>query len=200
MMNRREFLFAASVSSGFMLAGCPSFTTIEDDLDAWVPLGLDAFDGVLALFDPPLAAVLLPVTNLVEAGLKAIEQAISDWEAADALQKPGLLGGIIAGIQAAEEDIGNFLAAVNVSAPALLLPAKALANIILGILQYFANRLSGAASTASGTVTVKSGSFQVEPLNLTHGQFRAKFDAKADSLGHPGAHGRWGAHKKKKKK
>jgi hypothetical protein len=210
MISRRVFLRRLSgtaiftVTGGFPLFGMYTCTatlgSVESDLNAWVPLGLDAFDGVLALFDPPLAALLAPDTTLVIAGLNAIETAISDWEAADATQKPGLVGDIIAGIQTAEKDIGNFLAAVGVSAPALLLPAKALANIILGILQYFANKLSGSAATAAATITTKSGAVQVEPLNLSQSQFQSKFDAKADSLGHPEARGQWGRHKHNKKK
>jgi hypothetical protein len=200
MITRRNFTKILLASSGFMLAGCPTLGTIESDLNAWVPLGLDAFDGVLALFDPPLAAALTPVSALVIAGLHSIEDAIADWQAADATQKPGLLGGIIAAIQTAQKDIGEFLAAVGVQAPALLVPAKALATIILGILQFFANKLSGSATTAASTVTLSTGAIQVEPLNLSQPQFQSKFDAKADALGHPEARGKWGAHKKKKKK
>jgi hypothetical protein len=200
MMTRREFTQVLIASSGFMLAGCPPLSSVEDDLNSWVPLGLDAFDGVLALFDPPLAALLTPFSSLVIAGLNSIEAAIATWQAADATQKPGLLGAIIAAIQTSQTAIGNFLAAVGEQAPALLVPAKALATIILGLLQFFANKLSGSATTAASTVTVSGGAIQVEPLNLTQPQFQAKFDTKADTLGHPEAHGQWGKHKKKKKK
>jgi hypothetical protein len=201
MITRRNFnksLLAFCALSGAGFAGCPSLTTIEGDIDAYVPLALDAFDGILALFDPPLALVLLPISNIVIAGIKAIETAIADWQTADAAQKPGLLGGIIAAIQTAQKDIGNFLAAVNVQAPALLLPAKALAAIVLGVLQFFANRLSGSATTAASVITIQSGTMQVEPLNLSQSKFRTKFDGEADHFGHPEAHGRWGKHKKKK--
>jgi hypothetical protein len=199
MLSRRRFNLLLLASGAMMFTGCPSLTTVEGDLNAWVPLGLDAFDGVLALFDPPLAAVLAPVSSLVIAGLNSIETAIATWQAADATQKPGLLGGIIAAIQTAETAIGNFLAAVGVQAPALLVPAKALATIILGLLQFFANKLSGSAPTAASTVTVNGGAIQVEPLNLSQPKFCAKFDAKADALGHPEARGQWGKHKKKRK-
>jgi len=202
MMNRRQFnksLLAFSAFSAIGAAGCPSLVSIETELNDWVPLGLDAFDGVLALFDPPLAALLAPESSLVIDGLNAIESGIAAWQAADATQKPGLLGGVIAGIQTAETSIGNFLAAVGVKAPALLGPAKALANIILGILQNFANRLGGSPATAAATVSVKGGAIQIEPLNLSQSQFCKKFDTKASDLGHPEARGKWGWHKKHKK-
>jgi hypothetical protein len=209
MMNRRQFVGHLSggallaAAGGFPLVGMYTCTatlgSIEGDLNAWVPLGLDAFDGVLALFDPPLAALLTPFSSVVIAGLNGIEQAIADWQAADATQKPGLLGGIIAGIQTTQKDIVSFLAAVGVQAPALLVPAKALATIILGILQFFANKLSGSASTAASTVSLANGTIQVEPLNLTQPQFCAKFDARAVAVGHPEAQGKWGWHKKHKK-
>jgi hypothetical protein len=209
MMTRRVFLGHLSGGAFLTVAGVPLFgmytcnpatvSTIEGDINTWVPLGLDAFDGILALFDPPLAALLAPDTALVIAGLNAIETAVSDWEAADATQKPGLVGDIIAGIETAEKDIGNFLAAVGVSAPAFLLPAKALTSIILGVLQYFANKLSGAPATAAAVRTLKTGTMQVEPLNLSQKQFCATWDAKAVSLGFPQSRGNWGWHKKHKK-
>jgi hypothetical protein len=136
----------------------------------------------------------------VIAGLNSIEAAIATWQAADATQKPGLVGAIIAGIQTAQTAIGNFLAAVGIQAPALLIPAKALSLIILGILQYFANKLSGFATTAASTRSLAVGTIQIEPLNLSQPQFCAKFDAKADELGHPEARGQWNKHKRNRKK
>jgi hypothetical protein len=183
-MNRRTFSKSAlllAVLPTFSLVGC-WFDTVEADIAAYVPFLLQAVSGVVALFDPALAATLQTVITLVNAGLAALTKAIADWKAADAAQKPGFVGAIIAALETATSDLGTFLAAIKVNAPpAIYSAALALITIIQGVLVFFQNKLTGANPVSLKMVA----GTQIEPLNLSSKQFKAAFNAKCVSIGHP---------------
>jgi uncharacterized membrane protein len=191
VITRRQFsklsLTGAILGSAFFLVGCP-LGTIEADIAAYAPVAIQAFTAILGLFDPPLAALVLADSNLVLAGLTGVEKAIADWKVADATQKPGLVGGIEAALQVTIADFQTFLTSVDANAPkSLVSTVNALALIILGVLQSFANRLGAAPATAMRTMAIHEKVLQVEPLKLSVKQFRAAFNAKCVALGVPKA-------------
>jgi hypothetical protein len=184
-MNRRKFVQSVIGIAAFLLAGC-SFDSIETDIENYVPFLLQAVAGIVMLFDPPLGATLGTVIILVNAGLAALVKAVADWKAADATQKPGLVGDVIATLETVQTDLGTFLAAIkeNASGP-IYTAALALTTIVLGVLQYFINKLTPVASTKARVLMAGSEQLQIEPLHYSSKQFRAAFNAKAVALGYP---------------
>jgi len=183
-LSRRQFnglLLVGTAGASFGLEGC-LFSTIEQDVLDYVPVALQAVDSILDLVAPAAGAVATMFTPIIEAALSAVEKSIQDWKDADATQKPGLLGDIIATLQTVMTDLQNFLSAVQVNAPKIYSVVEALASIILGVLQYFVNKLSPATPASKAGMV---GGRQIEPLRYSPKQFKAAFNAKAVSLGHP---------------
>jgi hypothetical protein len=187
MMTRRQFSKVSFVSliigAAVSVSGC-LFSTVEADIAAYVPIALQAVAGVLAIFDPGVAAIFTPLVTLINAGLASVQKAIADWQAADATQKPGLVGGITAALQVVESDFQNFLTSVDVNAPGVSTAVNSLVSIILGVLLAFQNKLGGAPVSAAHTMTVRAKTLQIEPLKLSPKQFKAAFNQRAESLGH----------------
>src|ERR1700678_2683534 len=100
MQNRRNFfkMAAATVASLYFMSGC-WFDSVETDIETYGPILLQAVAGVVSLFDPALSATLAAVVAIVNAAIGALIKAVADCKAADAAQKPGLLGDIIATLQ-----------------------------------------------------------------------------------------------------
>ena len=159
------------------------FSTIEADIEAYLPVALQAVDAILSLINPAAAVIVEKFTPILEAALAAITKAIADWQAAEAAQKPGFVGAIIATLLTIQTDLGDLLAAVQVDAPKIYGVVYALASIVLGVLQYFLNKLQGSPATKAQVVRGK----QIEPLHLSPKKFISTFNAKAVSLGHPEA-------------
>ena len=146
-------------------------------------MALQAVDAILSLINPAAAVIVEKFTPILEAALAAITKAIADWQAAEAAQKPGFVGAIIATLLTIQTDLGDLLAAVQVDAPKIYGVVYALASIVLGVLQYFLNKLQGSPATKANVVH----GIQVEPLHLSPKKFVSTFNAKAVSLGHPEA-------------
>ena len=188
-MNRRQFIgnlsagaAALAITGGLSMEGC-LFSTIEADIEAYLPVALQAVDAILSLINPAAAVIVEKFTPILEAALAAITKAIADWQAAEAAQKPGFVGAIIATLLTIQTDLGDLLAAVQVDAPKIYGVVYALASIVLGVLQYFLNKLQGSPATKANVVH----GIQVEPLHLSPKKFVSTFNAKAVSLGHPEA-------------
>ena len=190
MQTRRSFIGTLSAGAAALalaggalsLEGC-MFSTIEADIEAYLPVALQAVDAILSLINPAAAVIVEKFTPILEAALAAITKAIADWQAAEAAQKPGFVGAIIATLLTIQTDLGDLLAAVQVDAPKIYGVVYALASIVLGVLQYFLNKLQGSPATKANVVH----GIQVEPLHLSPKKFISTFNAKAVSLGHPEA-------------
>jgi hypothetical protein len=182
MLGRRPFfvsLLFAALSSLMMLTGCPSFSTIEADIANYVPFILQAVGGLLTIFDPGLGAIIAPTIMIVQAALAALLKVIADWKAADATQKPGIVGDIIAALEVVQTDLGNVLASVKVNAPpAIYAGVLALVNIILGVIEAYINKLSPAAPVAAA----KRAGASIAPLNYDSKKFRSVWNAKCTEL------------------
>jgi hypothetical protein len=173
------------------MAGCPMFSSIETDIENYGPILLQAADGILALFNPALAAALQTVITLIQAGIADVIKAVADWKIADAAQKPGFLGDVLAALQVAQQDFATFLASVklNASAP-IYAVVLALVKIVQGVLQFFVNQVTSAIPAsvkvqARPAVLIEGGT--IVPLKYSSKQFIAAFNAQATSLGHPEA-------------
>jgi hypothetical protein len=185
MLGRRPFfvsLLFAVLSSLMMLTGCPSFSTVEADIGNYVPFILQAVGGLLTIFDPGLAAIITPTITIVQASLAALLKVIADWKAADATQKPGIVGDIVAALMVVQTDLGNVLAAVKVNAPAAIYAGVlALVNIILGVIEGYINKLAPVSPTAAARrVQIKGAS--IVALNYDSSKFRSVWNAKCVEL------------------
>lgn len=177
-------ILAIVVSLSAAFKGCTlTLTAIENTINTYMPVILQAIAGVFAIFDPPLAAILMPLFTLVQAGVAAVEAAIANWKDADATEKPGLVGDIIAALQTAQTSLANFLAAIKVHASGpIYIAASALIPLILGVLQSFVNRLTPAVPASAkfkvrAAVTVNGAA--IVPLELSAADFKKQFNATA---------------------
>lgn len=183
MFSRRMIFsfLAALIATG--LGGCPSFSSIEADITTYVPYVLSAVAGVLALFNPALALLLTPYFNEATAAIAGILSAIQTWKDADATQKPGVVGDIIAALITAQQKLQSLLDSIGVNAPAFVAIATPLINIILGVFENFIVKLQAANPTPAAAVKMKATLPAIKPLNLNSKEFRAAWNSKCAELG-----------------
>jgi hypothetical protein len=189
MSTRREFIghmttgaALLALGGGLSLEGC-WFQTVEADIADYEPALEKAVAGILGIVSPAWGAVLNTFQPIFTAAFAALEKAVADWQAADSTQKPGLVGAIIATLETVQTDLQNVLAAIQVNAPTVYSIAEALAGILLGVLQFFLNKLNGAPATKAKVVSIGAKQLQIEPLNYSYKKFRSVYNAKCLTLG-----------------
>jgi len=132
MQTRRQFgkylgtgVLAASIGEVTMGLSCSSiFTNIE----AYVPIGLQAFDSILTLLDPASGIALAPIVQEVKAGFADVTAAVNAYNNAPAADKATLAGKVSTALQVVTNEIQQFWSDAN-------LPDSGLATTIFGVLQ-----------------------------------------------------------------
>jgi hypothetical protein len=185
--NRREMILMSFRSMlvfamGLPLMGAAGCDAIVAQIETYLPVALQAFATIVSLVCAACGP-LLSIIAIVKAGFADVSTAIADWKAADATQKPGVLGDVTAALQVVVKDLQQFLSDVGISNPADAALAEGLATIIIGVLQFFINKLSPTASVK--TVAIINGK-AVPTLAITNVKdFKKAFNAKLVALGHP---------------
>lgn len=187
-MLRRNFLrIMIAVPCGgallFPMEGC-SLSSLEAQVNGYIPVIIQTVDAMLGLFDPALAPLFNAGASIIKAAVADVEAAYADWQNALAAEKPGLAGKIAAALQVVAQDFGNFIDDVDAKAPAsLAIDVTAVASIALGAIQYFINALSGTPGTARTVKPRTAQVFLVQPLHYSVKQYKAAVNAKLASFG-----------------
>jgi hypothetical protein len=122
-MNRRQFTgHLVLAGTGLVLAGCPTSSDVLAALEAWVPVGLAAFDGVAAMVDTTFTVI----ATTVDALWAAVQNAISLYEHSTD-PKNTRLDVVIVALDALAGGLTQALAALPISIPAAVLNAARLA-------------------------------------------------------------------------
>ena len=132
-MKRRQFLTTGAVAVGGLalipLEGC-SFATAIADLEAYLPVGLQAFAGIVDIINPLAGSALETLVVAVPKVWAAITVAINNYKAAGAT---GTLSGVIAALEAGESAITAVFGALSglVTVPATDLQAAQAALLLM---------------------------------------------------------------------
>jgi hypothetical protein len=182
-LTRREFhghlakgaAVVALAGTTLELEGCNVFTEIE----AWIPLGIDAVNGILSV----LAAngVLLPpqvtaIVNLIMAGLTALKGAIAEYEATTPPPQ-GALQKIETIFQDIVDNFSSFLAALGLPGGSLFIMIAALVQAILETIAGFVNKLPTGTATVAASLRVGSRTVPVLPKFRSQRQFKRHWNS-----------------------
>jgi hypothetical protein len=151
-MNRRRFLLSSTAATALLagssvtLVGCNAL----DELTNWVPVGLAAFDGIVAIVDGPLTAIGTVVDSL----WAAVSNAINLYEHSTD-PKDTTLDKVIATLDALAGGLSQALAALPVSIPAgVLAAAKAGLALLIATLKSIRNKLQPSPAPATYTTAI----------------------------------------------
>jgi phage-related protein len=188
MQTRRQF--GKLVGTGALAVGIGEVTlglscaSLEADLEKYVPIGLSAFQTIVSLVDPPIAAAVAGVITLVKAGFADVAAAVQDYQDAPAANKATLLGKISTAIVAVQSELQTFWNDLNLPDGSLATTISNLLAVILSTLAAFLPSLPAAASSASARQANLRKVVPFTPQRRSVSQFRKAFDAVLTANGH----------------
>jgi hypothetical protein len=98
-------LLAITLSLALIVAGCPPFATVMQKLKQYVPIGLQAFAGVVAIINPPVGSALALAAPLVNKAWSDLSSTIDAYNAAPAADKSSALGATLTALDALEANL-----------------------------------------------------------------------------------------------
>lgn len=189
MQTRREFgkILVGAVPT-VALAGGLSMTTmglscgsIFTDIEAYVPVGLEAFSEVISLISPAEGAALAGIITIVKASFADLASIVSSYNNAPAADKATWLGKITTAINAVISNLQQFWSDVKLPAGSLVATIEGVLQIILSTLAAFLP-LIGGAMIASPKKLEKT--VQITPVKRTQKQFKAAINVAFSSHGY----------------
>jgi hypothetical protein len=193
-LTRRDFgkyaggaaLVLAS-SAAINLEGCTS-ASVFTDIENWVPVGLQAFQGIVSLLEG--VGLINPVISpLIAAIIAGFDDVLADVKAYQAIVPPpaGMLAKIEEVFSLIVSNFQSMLSQLQISGGTLV-------NVIIGLAQVIISTITGLVGKlpASSSVRITSGSFKVGrdtvsyvPMARTRRQFKKDYNKIAAAGGHP---------------
>lgn len=198
MISRRALLkktplvlsYAVGISA---LAGCPKIGDVLAVLETYVPVGLQAFTGIVTLINPPVGTGLALAVIAAKAGWADVSAAIAFYQSAPAAAKSTALGkvdtaleGLVGGLQKVLNSFGlSSQTDQQAAVAALMLLIATLSGIQAGI-------------TPAGVTTAARARRAAIPARMVVGaqsveisstadpkKFKAQYNAIMNAGGHP---------------
>lgn len=118
MVTRRNLLrltaTAAVLPVSLFMSGCPfSAAGVLAALERYIPLGLQAFAGIVALINPPAGSAINTAVLIAKALWTDVQEAIATYNAAPAADKTTLLGRVDTGLQALLNGLTRLLSSLG---------------------------------------------------------------------------------------
>lgn len=157
---------------------------IWSQIQVWVPVGIAAFEQVLALVAPLAAPGIDAIAELVKAGFAALASAVNQYINAPAADKITLKAKVLLIFSQLSGDIQSFLNAVKVEG------TNPIVKVILGLVGIILSTISGFISQigptpAPASLRLGGASVQVVPVKRSLKQFKSDFNAALVDAGHP---------------
>lgn len=191
-MNRREFVGTLSAGAAALalsgasleLEGCNP-TSVWTQIQQWVPVGISAFESIVALVMPLAAPGIDAIAEMVKAGFASLASAIDDYLNAPAAEKATFAQRV----QLILTDLGNniqaFLTAIGQSSNPIVKVAAALISILVNVIAGFLNQIPGPAAFKFRTeLHVGSTVIPVVATNMNRSTFIAAFNEQLNASGH----------------
>jgi len=189
-LSRRDFgklvgttTLALSIGgSTLFVEGCSVMSSIED----WVPVGISAVKSIETILGAngfPLGAA---AQALLDAVLGGLAQLLADVKIYQAITPPPV--GALAKVQAAfgviTQNFQAFLSSVNIGNSPLLQTIVAIAQVVLSTIAGFVGKLPVTPATrmqlSHMTITMSGGTYPVNPVVRTRGNFKRNFNSDLD--------------------
>jgi hypothetical protein len=193
-LTRRELFKVSGSSVGLyfmassftLLSGGCTFGSVFSQIQAWVPVGLNAFNGVLTILEG--AGVINPIAGsavalLIQTIQAAFAQLAADVQAYQSITPPpaGALAKIEATLGIIVTHFQAFLSSINISDNKIVTLVVGLVQIILSTIAGFQSQLPTAAAAASRTLQVSGQTIAIVPVKRSVKQFKKDFNAACGS-------------------
>ena len=159
------------------LDGCNVFT----DIETWIPVGIDAVNGILAVLSSN-GVVLLPqvtvIVGLIQAGFTALKGAIVEYQSTTP-PPVGALQKIETIFQDIVNNFGAFLQGINLPAGSLFTLIASLVQVILSTIAGFVNKLPTGTTTVATSLRISAT--QTVPV-LPHARSKRQFKKDYNSV------------------
>jgi hypothetical protein len=186
-MNRRQFATSAALGfAGILLAGTEGCNSedVWHEIEGWVPVGIQAFESVVALVAPLAAPGIDAIATMVEAGFSAVAAAIDAYLNAPAADKATFAQKLILAFQSLTGQIQNFLTALGQSSNPIVKVAVMLIGIIVSTIEGFLNQIMP-APPANATFKVGERTIEIPPVRRSRKTFISQFNEQCVASGHP---------------
>jgi hypothetical protein len=186
-MNRRQFVTNAGLGfTGILLAGTEgcNATDVWNEIQAWVPVGIQAFESIVALVDPLAVPGLQAIVTMVEAGFSAVAAAIDAYLNAPAADKATLAQKLVLVFQSLNSQIQNFINALGQSTNPIVKIAVMLISVIVSTIEGFLGKIMP-TPPAPATFQVGAHSVTIPPVLRNRKQFISDFNEQCAANGHP---------------
>jgi len=186
--TRRSFIQMAGSgliivsASGFALtaSGCP---TIEQDVENWIPIGLDALNSIQTLLgplvSPAIALIIAPIKTAFADLLAATEQYANDTNPADKATTLAKIQTYLNDITTNFQNLFNALPGGGIVALAL-----SLASIVLSTIAGFLGELAPSVSMQKQFM-IKGNVMHITPVKRTKRKFKSDWNSLAKANNHP---------------
>lgn len=184
MSSRREFVghlvggaaaTALLATAGLALGGCPKVETVISDLQRWMPVGLQAFAGVVAIINPLAGSALALAVVASKAVWTDVSAAIAGYENAPATGKDTWLHKIQTVLGQLIVSLPDIIKNVGANVPALSTITAAL-NLIMSTVSTIDASLGGVPPVVAGAA----------PRAVVTGkQFKSQFNQIVINGGYP---------------
>ena len=197
-VTRRQF--SRLTAKGLMLAATGSFLALDgcsfaQDILAWAPLGLAAFNGIVTMLETFGIITADPALTVIVAAVRTgFSDLIQDVQLYESITPPpqGALAEISAVLTIIAGNIKSLFASIQTSFAPIVNLIIGLAQLILGTIAGFLNTIG--SKTPAGVPMATFYKFQVGkngqtvnflPLKMSQGKFRSDWNAVCKSQGHP---------------
>lgn len=158
LVTRRMFLTKSTMALGTVAVGSMAFETgcgVWDDIVAYVPAGLNAFNAVITLLEDNgvlnivAGSAISTAVDLVKGAFADIAAAVTQYENAPVAQKSTLLGKVTTAITAAENALQSFWNTANLGSNPIVTLAEGIVSIILSVLGGFLSQIKPANAVSA---------------------------------------------------
>lgn len=179
-MNRKQFVgcLVAGAAASAMLGvdGCNLGSAIAQ-LEKWVPVGLQAFAGVVAIINPAAGTALAISVTVAKALWTDISTAIANYNAAPASAKTTVMAKITTALGALMGGLGDILHQLGSAASSQLGTITAALNLFIATLSAIDANLGGTPPVVPVSARVKAATSGPD--------FRNQFNAIVSQGGYP---------------
>jgi hypothetical protein len=186
VISRRRFfglagLTALSVAEVNYLFTCNP-TDIWHEVEAWVPVGIDAFDEIVSLVLPLESPAIEGIAAMVKAGFSAVAAAVDGYLGAPASEKATWKQKLLLALTELGDNIQGFLTAIEQSNSPVLKIIVALITVLVDAISGFSNTITGTSTNFRAEFHVAGTIITVKPVLMNRATFISNFNAACDQF------------------
>jgi hypothetical protein len=158
------------------------------EVEAWVPMGIDAFDSIITLVDPIMSPAITTIALLVKSGFTSLSSAIDSYLAAPPADKVTWQQRVKLILSGLGADMQSFLTAIGQTGNPIINLVVLLVQVVVNAVSGFVNAIGGTPAAFPKKFTMGAHSIRVVPTLQDRDQFIVSFNGACDKVSRPDLH------------